>query len=209
MNYQDVKEKFDEKSKNLLIRRAKHESHKEMIERMKEEVVETLEEFELLQDSVQFLNDIANSRRGNMKGKIESIITEAVQLIYGSDLSVSMEYKTKNNRSHLDFKLIKKTANGDVSRNMSGFGGGVADAISVPLRLLVLLGSKQTERVCVLDECYKHVSKERIQNVAEFLKDISDKLGVQLIMSTHADEIKKIADRNIELENVNGAVRVV
>ena len=87
---------------------------------------------------------------------------------------------------------------------MSGFGGGVSDCISVPLRLLVLLGSKQTGRICILDECYKHVDPERIELVSKFIQQISKKLGIQIILCSHHDVMRDGADVVYEIIDNNG-----
>jgi DNA repair exonuclease SbcCD ATPase subunit len=91
-----------------------------------------------------------------------------------------------------------------VRREIGGFGGGVADSISVPLRLMVLLGSKQVARICVLDECYKHMDVERIELVAEFLKTLTDKLGMQVIICTHHAVIRDRADKTYLVSESNG-----
>ena len=180
---------------NLLLRQI--QDNEESIERSKTALT-------IGQEALQFLEDLANSRRGNMGDKIKEIITQALRLIYGPDYSVDMIYAVKNNRSFLDFEVIKKTKAGKVNRTMDGFGGGVADCISVPLRLLVLLGSKQTDRVCILDECYKHVNPERIELVSEFIKEITNKLDIQIIMCSHHEAMQEQANVVYEIADDNG-----
>ena len=156
------------------------------------------------QEALQFLEDVANSRRGSMKTKIEAVVSEALRLIYGEDYGVELVYDVKNNRSTLDIKLERETKAGKVSRSMGGFGGGVADTISVPLRLLVILGSQQTDRVAVLDEPYKHIDLERVELAASFLKDICEKLQMQVILLSHHEVMRESADRIYELSESFG-----
>jgi len=72
----------------------------------------------------------------------------------------------------------------------------------------VILGSKQTDRVCILDESYKHVDDGRIENVANFLKEISDELKMQIIIVSHHDELEEHAETIWELRDVDGEAKI-
>jgi ABC-type lipoprotein export system ATPase subunit len=91
--------------------------------------------------------------------------------------------------------MVRDTKAGEVRRDMEGFGGGVADTISVPLRLMVLVGSKKTDKVCVLDECWKHIDAGRIELVGKFLRALSEQLGMQVVFATHHLPLQGFADR--------------
>jgi len=183
-------------AENALLERQASEADDRMIE-----VVSSLE---VGQQALVFLERVANARRGAMKGKIETVVTEALRLIYGPDYSVELTYCMKNNRSNLDVELVRKTAVGEVRRGLGGFGGGVADTISVPMRLMVLIGSRQTDRVCALDECWKHIDPDRVELVAQFLRALSDRLGVQLLISSHHERMVDVADRAYHVTEEDG-----
>ncbi len=199
-----IAEMYEVEMKSFQERKIKNELVQSGIESNKNKIENSADELKVSQDALQFLEDLANSRRNSMKGKIEAVITEALALVYGPEYSVELIYDIKNNRSFLDIELTKQTANGEIRRNMSGFGGGVSDCISVPLRLLVLLGSKQTGRICILDECYKHVDPERIEFVSKFIQEIAKKLSVQIIICSHHSAMKDSADVVYEISDNNG-----
>jgi len=162
------------------------------------------------QESLTFLEKIANSRRAGMKTKIESVLSEALQLVYGPTYRVEMSYTVKRNRSDMTIEVVRKTPQGEVRRDpTTGTGGGVADTITVPLRLLVLLGSKQTDKVALLDEPYKHVDTERVEIVAEFLKVLSDRLDMQTIVLSHHEQMQDKADKSYEVSEKDGISKVV
>lgn len=161
-------------------------------------------QMKVCKEALTFLEDLANSRRSNIKSKIETILTEGLRMVYGENYHVELTYCFKNNRSHMDIEVVKKTPLGDVQRTMDGFGGGVSDCISVPLRLLVLLGSRQTDKVCILDEAYKHVDIDRVENVAQFIKSIANKLGIQVILLSHHEIMQNVADTVFQMQDNNG-----
>jgi hypothetical protein len=195
-----------ERKDTLSKKQAENDLMHRQIAQAEERIMETVESLEVGKEALTFLEELANSRRGHMKGKIESVITEAVQLIYGPTYSVELSYSVKNNRSCLEIEMVRPVKAGEVRRDMTGFGGGMADTISVPLRLMVLMGSKQTDKVCLLDECWKHIDTARVELVGKFLRLLADKLGVQLLFLSHHDIMTDFADRTyrVDLDETEG-----
>lgn len=204
----DIKKIFKTRSDELTRKRNENALLSRQMKDNDDRLLECAEKLTVVKDAIMFLEEVANSRRGAMKHKIEEVVSEALKLIYGSDYKVELTYAVKNNRSSLTIEMVRKTPQGEVRREIGGFGGGVADTISVPMRLMVLLGSKQSARICVLDECYKHVDAERIELVAEFLKTLADKLKMQIIMCTHHDIIQDRADKSFSVVEVGGKSKV-
>jgi DNA repair exonuclease SbcCD ATPase subunit len=175
---------------------------------IEQKIIGLVSQLEIGQEALQFLTDLADSRRGAMKVKIETILTEALRLIYGNSYRVEFTYSHKNNRSCLEIEMVRDTPAGEVRRDISGFGGGVADTISVPLRLMVLMGSRQTDRVCILDECWKHMDNERIELVGKFLRLLADQLKIQIIICSHHEQLRDFADRIYEVSEQGGVSKV-
>lgn len=190
----NIKEIFNSRKKELDKRITENEILKKQIDSAQEEMLDFAEKLEIGQEGIQFLEDIASARRGSMKDEIEKVVSEGLRIIYGNNYRVELNYEIKRNRSDLTIELVKSTPVGEIRRTMEGFGGGVSDTISVPLRLLILLGSQQTERICCLDEAYKHADDRRIDSIAEFLQDMSKKLKMQIIMTSHHDVMRTKAD---------------
>lgn len=193
-----------DRREDLIRRKAENDALDRAIEKNVIKINECVSELELGQEGLQFLEDLANTRRGGMKKQVENIVTEALSFVYGDDYRVELVYDVKNNRSFAEIELVKTTAEGEIRRQMNGFGGGVSDTISVPLRLLVLLASRQTDRVCILDEAYKHVDLERIDRAAEFMKDVANRLSLQIIMFSHHEAMRDAADAVWVIQDDNG-----
>ena len=193
-----------------LERMATNRIFNEQIDKNSTECIGLKEDLELGIESLSFLEEVAIGRRNSVKDKIENVITEALQVVYGDRYRIELVYQVKNNRSFMDIELIKPSKKGEIRRDMGGYGGGVADTISVPLRLLILLGNKKTNRVCILDEAYKHVDPARIENVGPFLKEIANRLNIQIIICTHHSTIRGQSDNvfEITLDEVNSVSMV-
>jgi len=197
----NVKETLERREAELTRLTNENDLVERQAAKAEEEVLKAAESMQLSTEALEFLEEVANSRRGSMKGRIETVLTEALRLVYGPSRRIEMTYSVKNNRSHLAFELVKETKAGEVRRVLDGTGSGlgVSDTVSVPLRLLVLLGSKKSDRVCVLDECYKHVDGERVMLVVQFLHVLTERLGMQVALLSHHEQLRGDVDAAYEV----------
>jgi len=200
----DIQDVIDSRKEELIKKESENAYIEKEIQANLDKLRRIEKELALGQPALQFLENLANTRRGSLKDQIEEVITSALHLVYGSEYKVELRYDIKNNRSFVDIELVKSTPEGDVRRLMNGFGGGVSDTISVPLRLLVLIASREVERICILDECYKHMDVERIDSVMQFLRDVCRKLDVQIVMSSHHEAAFEAADGIYHIKDEKG-----
>ena len=153
-------------------------------------------------ESVEFIENVANQERKTIRSKIEKMITDALRLVYNDTYSIEFDYSVKRNKTSVKILLVKQTSQGIVKREMGGFGGGVADTIALPLKLLVLLASNTSDKILVVDEPGKHLDGARVDKFFMFLNQLIDKLGIQLIICSHHSSIKDYAT-NINFVDIN------
>jgi ABC-type dipeptide/oligopeptide/nickel transport system ATPase component len=208
MTLGSVKVEYGSRLKELNRKRAENDLLNRQISSFEQRIMELAEGLMLAKDAQTFLVELADGRRGSMKGKIESVITEAMRLIYGPSYRAELSYSNKNNRSNLEVEMVRDTPLGEVRRDINGFGGGMADTMSTPLRLMVLVGSKKTDRVCVLDECWKHIDVARIEKVGQFLRVLSDRLKMQILFCTHHLQLQSVASQVYQISEVDGKSKV-
>jgi len=145
-------------------------------------------------ESVAFIERVVANKRNFVKEKIERLVSDALTCLYGIDYKLEFTYSIKNNRTSVAVELVKKTPLGEIRRELDGFGGGVADIISFPLKLRVLLSAKGADRVLLTDEPGKHIDLDRIELFGEFLQKAANELGVQIIICSHHDVIASHSD---------------
>ena len=204
----NAQQQLTERKKEHARKQAENDLLNRQIGDMEKDIIGLVGKMEIAQEGLSFLEAFANERRGAMKGKIESVITEAMQLIYDKSYSCELTYSVKNNRSHLAIEMVRKTSRGEVRREIGGFGGGMADTMSVPMRLMVLMGSKQTDRVCAVDECWKMIDSDRVELVGKFMRLLADRLGIQVVFCSHHTMLRDFADRTFHVEERDGTSTV-
>jgi hypothetical protein len=172
----------------------------------------TIKNIDARVEAINFIEGVASQERIAVKEKVEKLITDCLHEVYDDSYSVEFDYGVKGNKTSVEISMVRKCADGMVvKRQIDGFGGGVADTIALPLKLIVLLNDGECDKVLVTDEPGKHLDTTRVAKFAKFVQTISHKLGVQIIMSSHWDVMAKYSDAvyTIELEDsVSRASRV-
>jgi ABC-type molybdenum transport system ATPase subunit/photorepair protein PhrA len=83
---------------------------------------------------------------------------------------------------------------------MDARGGGMAAVTGFMIRLVVLLLTPRARRILFLDETFRFVSSEYEGRLAEFLAEVAERAGVQLVLVTHSDAFNDAADAHYHIE---------
>ncbi len=192
---------------DLRKRKTENEILKKQVSEIEEEMSQNVRKYGCVKDALKIIEGIALERRNKLKDGICNVVTETIKTLYGDEYRFDMSYEEKNNRSSLEMSVIREYEGNEVKRQMEGFGGGVADSVSVPLKMMVLKGS-ETGDILILDEAFKHADSDVVERVGEFLKEISNRLGIQVILITHHESILQYAEKGFHLVNNTGEVKV-
>lgn len=146
------------------------------------------------------LTTIGEDRQESARKQVEELVTRALQVIFDKNLSFHMMQSVRANRAEVDF-VIRSTYGDDVVETsvMDARGGGMAAVVGFVLRLVVLLLTPGARRFLALDESFAHVSASYEPRVAEFLREVVDKAGVQILLVTHSDAYSDLADARYRL----------
>jgi ABC-type taurine transport system ATPase subunit len=165
---------------------------------------------EVAAETAGLLNSIGEQRQESARRQVEELVTRALQVIFDKNLSFHMVQSVKANRTEVDF-VIRSTYGAEVVETpvMDARGGGMAAVVGFVLRLVVLLLTPGARRFLALDESFAHVSASYEPRVAEFLREVADKAGVQLLLVTHSDAYSDLADARYRLSlGEDGCTRV-
>lgn len=161
---------------------------------------DTIHNIDVRVEAINFIESVAAQERVSVKEKVQKLITDCLHEVYDDSYSVEFDYGVKGNKTSVEINIVRKCNDGMIiKRGIDGIGGGVADTVSLPLKLIVLMNDDEFDKVLVTDEPGKHLDTTRIVKFAKFIQTISHQLGVQIIMSSHhaimddyADTIHKV-----------------
>ena len=186
-----------------------------LLEKQKAEKVEHMDaaqkDIEIWQQVQALFAKASEFARAQLKARIEETVTAALQAILATDsIEFQIDIRLLSGNPAADWSVVSKYGDLTVSAGPEdGRGGGVADIVSLALRLALLeLARPRPEGPVLLDEPGKHVSREYLPNMAEFLKQYARKTGRQIIMITHAEALADVADVSYRVTQVNGISEV-
>lgn len=160
------------------------------------------------EEAVAFLNSFADERQEKVQRRIEELVTHGVQTIFGDDMTFHVISEQKANRSEVTFSLRSSMGEQVVETPiLDARGGGVAAVVGFLLRLIVTL-LREERPLLVLDETFAQLSAEYEPRLAEFLRELVDQTGVQIVMVTHSEAFSEHADRVYRFGQKNGVTTV-
>jgi DNA repair exonuclease SbcCD ATPase subunit len=164
---------------------------------------------ELHEKVLGVLTSVGEARQESAQRQVEGLATRALQVIFGEELSFHLVPSVKANRAEIDFVLRSRYGDTEVDTPvLEARGGGMAAVVGFVLRLVVLLLTPGARRVLFLDESFGMVSADYEPRLAEFLREVADKAGVQIVLITHSTAYSDLADASYELSlGPDGATR--
>jgi DNA repair exonuclease SbcCD ATPase subunit len=140
------------------------------------------------------IQKVAVETQTQLRFKIEDIVNKIFETTF-PDYTFELDYDIKNNKSAAKLCFYKCGHDIDI---LSGDGGGVVDVACIALRLAIWSLS-DTRPLLILDEATKHLSAQDAPRFAEVFSTIAKELGIQVIMPSHSDALKAVADNAYEV----------
>ncbi|MBD3195912.1 MAG: hypothetical protein GF317_12695 [Candidatus Lokiarchaeota archaeon] len=153
-------------------------------------------DIEILNRSIQFISGIVKVRQEKITSNVSGITTELLKSA-GFDISVKLSIVYSRKKSGMTLSFVDP--DGNVFEDiLYDKGGSISDIVSLGLRISFLL-LQGNSRILFLDEPFRFVDKERIEFISKFLKSLTERLNIQMIIVTRDVEIIDIADKVIEI----------
>lgn len=166
----------------------------------KAEVERLREQLELHEKVLGVLTRVGEERQESAQRQVEGLVTRALQVIFDENLSFHLVTEVRANRTEVGFVLRSRYGDAEVDTPvLEARGGGMAAVVGFVLRLVVLLLTPGARRILFLDESFGMVSAEYEPRLAEFLREVADKAGVQIVLITHSKAYDDLADTSYEL----------
>lgn len=179
----------DKAKKDLLIQ------HKQKALDTIAEATEQIGIFDKVQILLQKTSEYA---RQQAKDRIESVVSEALNVVFGGNHSFVIDLGIRAGQPVADYWLNDGSTFTKLEKPDYDRGGGKVDIISLALRLAIGEMEGITGPL-FLDEVGKHVSKEYAPNVAYFLKQYSAQFNRQIVLITHNADLAEIGETSISV----------
>lgn len=179
---------------------------------LQDEIQSQQEQAELFERAALVLSRIGEDRQEKMQSQIETLITSGLQTIFEQDMSFHIVSSVKGKNSTVEFLVRSTLGNGQVVETpvMEARGGGLSSIVGFLLRVVILLLSRKgnEKATLFLDETFGMVSAKYEVKLAEFLRELVDKTGVQVVLVTHSNAYSEIADKQYNFVLKDGLTHV-
>lgn len=129
-------------------------------------------------------------------GKVESIVSDGLKLVFNQDIQLVLERKEGAKGDSYRITVRQGEVVGPPIETM---GGGVVNVISFLLRVIMIQRFKLSKLI-VLDESFNNVSADHLPKVSEMLRSLCDDHGYTILSITQAPLLASAAERVFKVE---------
>jgi len=143
----------------------------------------------------EVINLVAQDIQHNIEEGIGNIVSMALESVLDDPYKFKVEFVKRRNKTECDLFV---ESNGERMHPSDSIEGGALDIIGLALRLPFVLMSN-SRKILILDEPMKFLSRNFQPKAAQMLKELSDKLKIQMIVSSHIPELIDTADKIFQI----------
>lgn len=155
------------------------------------------------------LQQIAKETQEQLEYRISELVSLSLSAVFPNPYAMRLLYEMKYNKTEAQLVFERE---GNVIDPLSSGGYGPVDIASFALRCsLWSLRNKELDNVIILDEPFKNINdatRKLHRNAAAMLKEVSEKIGVQFILTSQIPEIEEIADTVFDVKMEAGVSEV-
>jgi DNA repair exonuclease SbcCD ATPase subunit len=144
-----------------------------------------------IEEAQAYIQKVAKETQEQLRYHIEDVVQLAIDSVFPDEYEFKVRFEIKRGKTEARLCFLR---NGIEIDPLTSAGGGVSDVVSFALRLAVWSLSK-TRKVVILDEPFRYLSKDLQSRAGVMLRELSLKLGLQIIMITHEATMMEIGDR--------------
>lgn len=189
--------------RKLRIQLERLKGKKEQIEQSLQEaeqgLKETKREIRKHEQAIEVVKTVGLKTQQSLQYHISDTVSMALNSVFDDPYSMSVEFVERRGKTECD--LMFQRGNKFIDP-LSASGGGAVDVASFALRVASWsMQFPKTRNVLLLDEPFKNLSEGLLPKASEMLKQVSDKLGLQIIMITHSEPLIESADKVFQIQN--------
>ncbi len=139
---------------------------------------------------------------------LSNIVSKAIRAVFfEKDIQFKAKFIERRNTSECDMYVIEDGNEKKKFDLLDDRGHGMADIASMTLRVAYIL-LDNVDNVLLMDEPFRNLEKIRQPYASKMIKELTRKLDMQFIISTHISHLVDYADKHIKT-NINKKVSTI
>jgi ABC-type transporter Mla maintaining outer membrane lipid asymmetry ATPase subunit MlaF len=182
---------------------AKKQVFEKLVDEKTKELKKLTLDVETSKQALNILQEVALQTQASLKFNIEAPVTSALSSVLAEPYQFKLKFDIAYGKTTC--KLLFEQ-NGSEIVPKDATGGTALDLASLALRVaLYNLAIKKTDNVFILDEFTKHISADYLSATGDFIKQLSESLGIQFIFVTHdLEHLAAKSDNVVRITKQNG-----
>ena len=152
---------------------------------------------------------MAKISQQQLEYRIGELGSLSLAAVFENPYTMKLEYVAKRNKTEAQIKFER---DGKEIDPLFGGGHGPADIASFSLRCSTLsLANPPLDNVIVMDEPFKNINddtRELHRNAALMVKEVSEKLGLQFVITSQIPELREVADKIFKV-SIKNSVSII
>ncbi len=162
-----------------------------------------------IQEARLIIQHVAKQTQEELQYQVSTLVTTALQSTFPHPYTFEVVFENKRGKTEAALVFSR---DGQQIEPMDGAGGGAVDIAAFALRLVMWsIRQPRCRPLIILDEPFRFLNDATRQlhaAAAAMLKEISSRLGLQVICVTQIPELLEVADACFEVSLVNGTSRI-
>jgi len=179
-DFQSIKGKFDDlkaERKYLLSE----------IKQKKEEVKSLNFDYEDILKARGIIQIVSKATQQRLEKRIGDLVSMALEIVFPDPYTFQLEFVERRNKTECDIWFVKR---GQKVHPMDCSGGGPKDIASFAARIAFWALEKKTRPLIIADEPFPYLHSPIYQeNCSEMINELSESLGMQMILVTDQRDI--------------------
>jgi DNA repair exonuclease SbcCD ATPase subunit len=192
---------FNRVDRFVLQKEGENKAFLEQKKQLESHVISKKDEIILCEKVSLLVQKLTELSRKETLEKIATIVTKALQDVKDPTLEFKINYKMERNQSIAEFAILDNKLKTELDI-FDSCGGTIADLVEFALKISLLLKwQPQLSKILILDESFKFVSIQDRYKLGKFIQELSNKLGIQIILISHSQELIEFADKVYRVEH--------
>lgn len=159
-----------------------------------------------LEKAHEIVKLVGGETQQQLQYHISDITSLALESVFDTPYKLLLDFIERRGKVECDLLFER---NGNVIKPKFASGYGQVDVASIALRIACWsMKEPRTRPVIIIDEPFRNLSKKYHEPASMMLKEVSTKLGVQFIITTHTPALANHADRVFKTTIKNGVSRI-
>ena len=148
------------------------------------------------------IQTVARQTQEGLEFRLNELVSLAMASVFEEPYELKCRFEERRGKTECDLVF---TRGGNEVDPMGESGGGAVDVAAFALRVAVWsMARPRSVPVLVLDEPFRFVSRDLQTKASALLKEVSERLGLQILMVSHSEDLISSADRVFRVRNKEG-----